>query len=30
VLTFHLLVDIPLNTGRADEFMALLNDVFER
>ncbi len=26
---FTLLVDIPLTTGRADEFMALLNDVFE-
>ena len=26
---FTLLVDIPLKTGRADEFMALLNDVFE-
>ena len=26
---FILLVDIPLKTGRADEFMALLNDVFE-
>ena len=27
--SFTLLVDIPLKTGRADEFMALLNDVFE-
>src|SRR6266853_6945761 len=26
---FTLLVDIPLKPGRADEFMALLNDVFE-
>ena len=26
---FTLLVDIPLKTGRADEFTALLNDVFE-
>ena len=26
---FTLLVDIPLELGRADEFMALLNDVFE-
>jgi hypothetical protein len=26
---FILLVDIPLKPGRADEFMALLNDVFE-
>jgi quinol monooxygenase YgiN len=26
---FILLVDIPLKTERADEFMALLNDVFE-
>src|SRR5882762_6792263 len=26
---FTLLVDIPLKTGRADECMALLNDVFE-
>jgi len=26
---FPLLVDIPLKPGRADEFMALLNDVFE-
>src|SRR5258705_6341483 len=26
---FTLLVDIPFKTGRADEFMALLNDVFE-
>ena len=28
-LPFTLLVDIPLKPGRADEFMALLNDVFE-
>ena len=26
---FTLLVDIPLKPGRADEFMALLNEVFE-
>src|SRR6266436_3641931 len=26
---FTLLADIPLKPGRADEFMALLNDVFE-
>src|SRR5260370_7402250 len=26
---FALLVDIPVKPGRADEFMALLNDVFE-
>src|SRR6202521_1490543 len=26
---FTLLVDIPLKPGRSDEFMALLNDVFE-
>ena len=26
---FTLLVDITLKPGRADEFMALLNDVFE-
>src|SRR6202023_462973 len=26
---FTLLVDIPFKTGRADEFMALLNDVFD-
>ena len=26
---FTLLVDIPLKPGRADEFMALFNEVFE-
>jgi hypothetical protein len=29
VQPFILLVDIPLKPGRADELMALLNDVFE-